>query len=76
MGVSFLWLRSSKFFKKEYGIVNISVRDLEEGLIPHRDEVANFGQKKKMRKSVGQFMKKESERSLKCEGQLGDEVIC
>lgn len=38
-------------------------------MIPNTDEVANFG-KKKIRKSVGQFMKKESERSLKCEGTI------
>lgn len=46
------------------------MQDLEESWIRNTDEVVSFGQKKKIGKHVGQFMKKESERSLKCEGTI------
>lgn len=39
------------------------MQDLEESWIQNTDEVVSFGQKKKIGKHVGQFMKKESEGS-------------
>lgn len=38
--------------------------------------MVSFEQEKKIRKNVDEFMRKESERGLKCDGQLGDEVTC
>lgn len=51
-------------------IVNILMKDLGEILIQNTDEMVSFGQEKKIRKNVVQFMRKEREKYLKCEGTV------
>lgn len=46
------------------------MKDLGEILIQNTDEMVSFGQEKKIRKNVVQFMRKEREKYLKCEGTV------